>query len=105
MRALLILLSFLAVSIQIAAQSKIPKEELIQRRENLFKKIGNGIGIIWGADVPTAPGKYNQSPDFYYLTGLEEQNGILLMIGQTRQVFIFSKKSSERDVRWNGPSA
>jgi Xaa-Pro aminopeptidase len=89
----------------VVAQASIPKEELEQRRENLFKKIGNGIGLVWGAETPTAPAKYNQSPDFYYLAGLEEQNGILLMIGETKEVFIFSKKSTERDVRWNGPSA
>jgi Xaa-Pro aminopeptidase len=105
MRTLAILILCLTLSFQLAAQNSIPKEELEARREKLFQKIGDGIGILWGAESPNAPTKFNQAPDIYYLSGLEDPNAILLLIGKTKEVLFFSKKSTERDLRWNGPSA
>ena len=105
MRTLVILILCLPLSLQLVAQNSIPKEELAERREKLFQKIGDGIGILWGAESPNAPTRFNQAPDLYYLCGLEDPNGILLLIGKTKEVLFFSKKSTERDLRWNGPSA
>jgi Xaa-Pro aminopeptidase len=105
MRIVIILIVCLSLSFQLNAQGSIPKEELASRREKLFQKIGNGIAILWGAETPNAPTKFNQAPDLYYLSGLEDPNGILLLIGKTKEVIFFSKKSTEKDLRWNGPSA
>jgi len=105
MRVLIVLSFCLLVSFQLTAQNSIPKEELTARREKLFQKIGDGIGILWGAESPNAPTRFNQAPDIYYLSGLEDPNAILLLIGKTKEVIYFSKKSTERDLRWNGPSA
>lgn len=105
MRTLTILILWLPLSFQLVAQNSIPKEELAARREKLFQKIGDGIGILWGAESPNAPTRFNQAPDIYYLCGLEDPNAILLLIGKTKEVIFFSKKSTERDLRWDGPSA
>ena len=105
MRTFIILILWLSLSFQLDAQNSIPKDELASRREKLFQKIGDGIGILWGAELPNAPTRFNQAPDLYYLSGLEDPNAILLLIGKTIEVLFFSKKSTERDLRWNGPSA
>ena len=105
MRKLVILILCLPLSLQLIAQNSIPKEELAARREMLFQKIGDGIEILWGAESPNAPSKFNQAPDLYYLCGLEDPNAILLLIGKTKEVIFFSKKSTERDLRWDCPSA
>jgi Xaa-Pro aminopeptidase len=105
MRTLAVFILCLPLSFPSAAQSSIPKDELMARREKVFQKIGDGIGILWGAQSPNAPTRFNQAPDIYYLTGLEDPNAILLLIGKTKEVIFFSKKSTERDLRWNGPSA
>ncbi len=105
MRTLVIFILCLPLSLQLVAQNSIPKEELAERREKLFQKIGDGIGILWGAEPPNAPTRFNQAPDLYYLCGLEDPNTILLLIGNTKEVFFFSKKSTERGLRWHGPSA
>ena len=105
MRFVFIFILSLALSVQLNAQNAIPKEELVARRAKLFQKIGDGIGILWGAEPPNAPTRFNQAPDLYYLCGLEDPNAILLLIGKTKEVIFFSKKSTERDLRWNGPSA
>ena len=105
MRTLVVSVLWLLLSFQVAAQISIPKEELAKRRQNLFQKIGDGIGIVWGAESPNAPTRFNQAPDLYYLCGLEDPNAILLMIGKTKEVLFFSKKTIEKDLRTNGPSA
>ena len=105
MRIVAILVLCLSLCLQLAAQSSIPKDELVSRREKLFQKIGDGVGILWGAEPPNAATRFNQAPDLYYLSGLEDPNAILLLIGKTKEVVFFSKKSTERDLRWNGPSA
>src|SRR3954463_5943262 len=99
MRTLALLILCLPLSFHLAAQNSIPKEELEARREKLFQKIGDGIAILWGAESPNAPTKFNQAPDIYYLSGLEDPNAILLLIGKTKEVLFFSKKSTERDLR------
>ena len=101
---ILILTLLLSMSFKLDAQI-IPAEELVSRRQNLFQKIGDGIGILWGAESPNAPTRFNQAPDLFYLSGLEDPNAILLLIGKTNEVLFFLGKSNERDLRWNGPSA
>jgi Xaa-Pro aminopeptidase len=105
MRTFSILILCLSLAFQLLAQSTIPKDELNARRQKLFQKIGDGIGIIWGTEPASAPIKPNQAADLYYLSGLEDPNSILVLIGKTKEVLFFSKKSTERDLRWNGPSA
>ena len=105
MRIFIGLILLLLLSFPVVAQVSIPAEELAKRRQNLFQKIGDGIGIVWGAEPPNAPTRFNQAPDLYYLCGLEDPDAILLLIGKTKEVFFFSKKSTEKDLRWNGPSA
>ena len=105
MRQIFIIFLVFTFSFQLNAQISIPKDELTARRNKVFQQIGNGIAIFWGAVPTNAPTRFNQAPDLYYLSGIEDANGILLMVGRTKEVLFFSKKSTERDVRWNGPTA
>jgi Xaa-Pro aminopeptidase len=105
MRTFVLSILWISLSFQLNAQNAIPKDELAARREKIFQKIGDGIAILWGAESPNAPTRFNQAPDLYYLCGLEDPNAVLLLIGTTKEVLFFSKKSTERDLRWNGPSA
>ncbi len=105
MRLLTVFIFLLSSNFQLSAQLSIPKEELVSRREKLFQKIGDGTAILWGAEQPNTATRFNQAPDIYYLSGLEDPNAILLLVGKTKEVIYFSKKSTERDLRWDGPSA
>lgn len=95
-RTLLFIVLLTVFSFQLLAQNSIPKEELVSRREKLFQKIGDGIGILWGAESPNAPTRFNQAPDLYYLSGLEDPNAILLLIGKTKEVLFFFKKFNRK---------
>src|SRR5205085_2552161 len=56
-----------------------------------------------GAPVPTAPVKFRQSPDFYYLTGIEEPDAVAVFDGRTRSAFVFASKRGPGELRVNGP--
>ena len=49
-------------------QQSFNKEEFNSRRERMFEKLGDGIGLVWGNMHQVAPIKFRQSPDLYYLS-------------------------------------
>ena len=63
------------------AQQPFNKNEFVARRAKLFEKIPDGIAVICAAKGQRYPIKFRQAPDFYYLTGIEEPNAILVLIG------------------------
>ena len=46
--------------------------------------------------------KFRQSPDFYYLTGIEEPNAILVLLGKSKKSLVFLDKPAENMQRWIG---
>jgi Xaa-Pro aminopeptidase len=83
-------------------QNKFPIEEYKMRREKIFEKIGNNIAVVWGAHQQTAPVRVRQSPNFYYLTGIEEPNAILVLAGNIKKSFIYLNKVDDNTQRWTG---
>jgi Xaa-Pro aminopeptidase len=86
-----------------ARQAAFPAAEFAARRAKLFEKISDGIAIIFAASEHEHPVKFRQSPSFYYLTGIEEPDAILILVGQGRQTLVFARKRSDREVRVDGP--
>lgn len=85
------------------AQERFDKDEFAARRAKLFDRIKDGVAVLFGAGVPGAPVKFRQAPDFYYLTGVEEPNAVLLLDGRSRATFLFVPKRSETEVMVSGP--
>ena len=88
----------------ILGQDAFPREEFEARREKLFDKLGDNIGIVWGGFLPDAPVRFRQSPDLYYLCGIEDPEVVLLLDGRVRKSFLFSRKPSEMEEKWEGES-
>ena len=84
----------------IAAQD-FDKAEFAGRRAKLLAQIPDGIAVILGGIEHPYPLRFRQSPDFYYLTGLEEPGMVLLLNGVTKNVAVFAVKRPEV----GGPSA
>jgi hypothetical protein len=40
--------------------------------------------VLFAAKGQHYPVKFRQSPDFYYLTGIEEAGAVLVMVGPTK---------------------
>lgn len=85
------------------AQQPFNKSEFAARRAKLFEKIPDGIAIIFAAKDQLYPVKFRQSPDFYYLTGIEEPGAVLVMIGPSKSSILFAPRRSEPQLRADGP--
>ncbi|HYE14512.1 MAG TPA: Xaa-Pro peptidase family protein, partial [Pyrinomonadaceae bacterium] len=86
-----------------AAQRQFDKAEFAARRARLFEQIADGVAIIFAAGPHVHAVKFRQAPDFYYLTGIEEPSAVLLMVGKTRQAFVFVRKRPRWQVNIEGP--
>lgn len=96
-------LVLLALAGSTLAQQPFNKAEFAARRAKLFEKIPDGIAIVFAAKGQNYPIKFRQSPDFYYLTGIEEAGAVLVMVGPTKSAFLFAPRRTEPQIRADGP--
>jgi Xaa-Pro aminopeptidase len=99
-RCLLITLVF---TISVSAQQPFNKGEFEARRAKLFEKIGDGVAVIFAAKDQFYPIKFRQSPDFYYLSGIEEAGAVLVMVGPNKSTILFAPRRSPEQIRADGP--
>jgi Xaa-Pro aminopeptidase len=92
-----------ALALPAFAQQPFNKSEFAARRAKLFEKMPDGIAVICAAKKQLYAIKFRQAPDFYYLTGIEETNAILVMVGANQTSFLFVPTRSEPQVRVDGP--
>ena len=96
----LFLLAFAAAAV---AQQPFNKAEFVARRAKLFEKIPDGVAVLFAAKGQHYPVKFRQSPDFYYLTGIEEGGAVLVLVGPTKSTILFVPRRSEPQIRAEGP--
>jgi Xaa-Pro aminopeptidase len=99
MRRLALLLLILLPSA--AAGQEFDKAEFAGRRAKLLAQIPDGIAVVLGGVEHPYPLRFRQSPDFYYLTGLEEPGTVLVLNGVTNNAAVFAVKRPEL----GGPTA
>jgi len=85
------------------AQQPFNKNEFVARRAKLFEKIPDGVAVLFAAKDQNYPIKFRQSPDFYYLTGIEEPGAVLVMSGPNKSSFLYVPRRSEPEIRADGP--
>jgi Xaa-Pro aminopeptidase len=90
----LALLVLLLLPSSLASQD-FAQAEFAARRAKLLEKIPDGIAVILGGVEHPYPLRFRQSPDFYYLTGLEEPGTVLLLNGVTKNAVVFAVKRPE----------
>jgi hypothetical protein len=103
MRKLFLVCFVIALAVPAFAQQPFNKSEFVARREKLFEKIPDGIAILFGAKGQNYPVKFRQSPDFYYLTGIEEPGAVLVLSGPNKRSFLFAPRRSAEQIRADGP--
>lgn len=79
------------------------KAEFAGRRDRLFEKIKDGIAVFVADEEHIHAVKFRQSPDFFYLTGIEEPGAVLLLDGKTKQSYLFTYRRSAGKIRSDGP--
>ena len=79
-----------------------PSEEFAARRERLAKSLEQGPLLMFGA-TEAAPGvRFRQDNDFFYLTGNEALNAVLVMDVASGQSHLFMPKLSATQIRFEG---
>jgi Xaa-Pro aminopeptidase len=93
----------LSIAAAAASFDQKDKEEFAARRARLFEKIGDGVAVILADEAHVHAVRFHQSPDFYYLTGIEEPGAVLVLVGAKRQTFVFARRRSPSQVKVEGP--
>jgi Xaa-Pro aminopeptidase len=76
------------------------------RRKRLARALGGGTVVMWGAGDDRGygdVGTFRQLPDFFYLTGVELPNAVLVMRPDEEYEALFLPQRDENVERWTGP--
>jgi len=94
-----ILIVFLCSLLLRAQSAAYSKEEFMKRREALMDQMKEGLIILFGE-----PDSRIQDNNFYYLTGVEDLNSILVMVPGTGESFLFLPQQNPRENMVEGPN-
>ena len=90
-KALLVLVALLFPAM-LAAQDSLARAEFASRRARLLEKIPDGVAVILGGEEHPNVVRFRQSPDFFYLTGIEEPGAVLVLNGVSKTASVFALK-------------
>ncbi len=83
-----------------------PPEAYRERRRRLAEAVGSGTVVIWGAGDERGygdVGTFHQDPSFFYLTGVELPNAVLVLRPAEEYEALFLPARREALERWTGP--
>jgi Xaa-Pro aminopeptidase len=109
-RAAVFFFLVLFAGVSLTAIEKSALQEYRQRRERLAARIGRGVVVLFGNPDQELV-KFQQEANFYYLTGFDEPDAILLIDTSTKPIheFLFLKPRDLAQERWTdvklGPGA
>lgn len=80
-----------AVSLITAAPTAraLDTAEYASRRSRLMADIGNGVAIFLGATTPAGDVAFRQGHDFFYMTGVEIPDAVLVVDGMRKESVLF----------------
>jgi Xaa-Pro aminopeptidase len=88
-----------------AAELQAP-EVYKKRRQRLAEAVGTGTIVVWGAGDERGygdVGTFRQEPNFFYLTGVELPNAVLVLRPHEAYEALFLPPRNEPLERWTGP--
>jgi Xaa-Pro aminopeptidase len=92
-------------SAQAPFTNAFPPEEFAARRARVMEQIGNdAIAVIRGTGETPVYYRFRQSNEFFYLTGVQVPDAMLLIDGRTKQSTLFLAPRDERVERMDGPT-
>jgi len=79
-----------------------PPEEFTARRQALSARLGEGLVVMFGKTMPALGVRSRQDNDFFYLTGNEDLNAVLVMNAATAESHLFLPKQNASEIRADG---
>lgn len=80
-----------------------PKEEFAARRAAFMAKISDGLAVFLGAPTRSDTSVFRQNNDFYYFSGVETPDAVLILDGVTKKSHLFVPLFTSRERRSSGP--
>ena len=102
LRPLLVVVLALLASSAFAERMGYPPGEFAARREKLAAAVQRGLIVMFGATEGTPGVRFRQDNDFFYLTGNESLNGVLVIDAATKASHLFLPKLTPVQVRYEG---
>ncbi len=97
-----IMLALFGQSSLFSQRAGYSKDEMIRRRTALMDQLKDGMVILFGECMPQPAAHFRQDNDFYYFTGVEDANAILIMAPLTKQSFLFLPRQTGREILMGG---
>jgi Xaa-Pro aminopeptidase len=105
-RAILVTLLFLLFwpGIFFGQRTGYSREEMVRRREKLMSRVKDGLIILFGEVMDQPASHFRQDNDFFYLTGVEDKNAILVLNPLTKESILFLPRQTAREEMMEGPN-
>ncbi len=91
-------------ALSFAQRTGYSKDEFLRRRTALMNQVKGGMSILFGECLPQPGAHFRQDNDFYYFTGREDKNAILLLAPKTKQSYYFLPRQTAREEMIEGPN-
>ena len=98
------LLIFMHHSFSFTQRTEYSREEIMSRRHALMDQVKGGMIILFGESMPQPGAHFRQDNDFYYFTGIEDINAVLIMVHKTKEAFLFLPRQTPREEMIEGPN-
>jgi Xaa-Pro aminopeptidase len=98
-------ISLLTLLAQAAGGYSYSSGEFERRRQALMNSAGSGFIILFASPGSSGSGHFRQDNDFFYFTGSEDANAILVMIPATRESYLFVPPQTEREKMMEGANS
>lgn len=94
--SLILIILFLPIT-TFSQRTGYSTKEFIRRRNTLMNKVKEGMIMLFGEPMASAGKHFRQDNDFYYFTGVEDINAVLVMTPKNRKSFLFVPSQSPRE--------
>ncbi len=74
-------------------------DDFAARRKRLMEKIGDGIAILQGAELPEGYVKFRQDNNFYYLSGVEIPGAMMILDGKQKMSMLLVPDNIPNDIK------
>lgn len=100
--ALAMVLACVALAAPRAERMGYPPEEFAARRTRLAASLERGTLVMFGATEAGPGGRFRQDNDFFYLTGCDVLNGVLVVDAPGAESHLFMPRLSPTEIRYEG---
>jgi Xaa-Pro aminopeptidase len=100
--ALVVVATMVVAALPRAERMGYAPDEFAARRQQLAKVLQQGTLVMFGGTGPIPSVRFRQDNDFYYLTGNESFNGVLVMDVPSGAAYLFLPKLSATEIRYEG---